>query len=68
MREDDYTNGKISTTSYYDEIKTKLSDNEKAVFKRWSLNADTTTLPVLTLEEVRDVDIKEMSRRTNENH
>ncbi|MEO5967438.1 MAG: hypothetical protein ABIP68_06910 [Ferruginibacter sp.] len=68
MRFNDYTNGNISNSSYYDEIKIKLSDSEKAVFKQWKLNADTTFLPVLTLDEVREGDIKEMNRRSNNNY
>lgn len=68
MRFNDYTNGNISNSSYYDEIKIKLSDSEKAIFKQWKLNADTTILPVLTFNEVREIDFKEMNRISKNNY
>ncbi|MEO5967032.1 MAG: hypothetical protein ABIP68_08055 [Ferruginibacter sp.] len=48
MRIDWVLNGELQMFSYYEELNNKLTKNEKAIFKRWKLNADTTTLPVIT--------------------
>lgn len=48
MRIDWVLNGELNLLCYYEELNNKLTENEKAIFKRWRINADTTTLPVIT--------------------
>lgn len=52
IRLDDLLDGKLTEINYIEPIKTELSNYERSVFKNWKINADTTTLPMLTLEEI----------------
>lgn len=58
VRYEDYLNNKLEAVCYYEQVSSKLSSYEAAVFRKWRLNGIHIKLPLQTKDEVLKSDIR----------